>query len=82
MEMEIDPPRRPEREPKPEDLFKAAESGDSSAFAALSKDQLSKSLSLRDDDGRSLLHVAASSGQLEVRLLTLACLAARKMPRK
>ncbi|EXB65070.1 26S proteasome non-ATPase regulatory subunit 10 [Morus notabilis] len=69
MEMEIDPPRRPNRDFKPQDLFKAAETGDSSAFTSLSKEELSKSLSLRNEDGRSLLHVAASSGQLEVRLL-------------
>ena len=68
MEMEIDPPPRPECQFQHEDLFRAAETGDSSVFKALSKDQLSKSLSLRNEDGRSLLHVAASSGQLEVRL--------------
>lgn len=61
--MEIDSPPL-----KTEDLFKASEAGDSSVFKAMSKDQLSKALSLRNEDGRSLFHVAASSGHLEVRV--------------
>ncbi|KAF4396349.1 hypothetical protein G4B88_019149 [Cannabis sativa] len=66
MEMEIDSTLQPERQFKAEDLFKAAETGDSSTFQALSKEQLSKSFSLRNEDGRSLLHIAASSSQVEV----------------
>ncbi|KDO83088.1 hypothetical protein CISIN_1g026440mg [Citrus sinensis] len=51
---------------KDKDLFKAAETGDSSTFKSLSKQQLLKSLSLRNDDDRTLLHVAASCGHPEV----------------
>ncbi|XP_049405747.1 uncharacterized protein LOC125869221 isoform X1 [Solanum stenotomum] len=51
---------------KDKDLFKAAESGDSSLFKSLPKEQLFKSLSLRNEDARSLLHVAVSSGHTEV----------------
>ncbi|KAF7125023.1 hypothetical protein RHSIM_Rhsim12G0134100 [Rhododendron simsii] len=51
---------------KDEDLFKAAENGDSSIFEALSHQQLLKSLSLRNEDRRSLLHVAASSSRSAV----------------
>lgn len=53
---------------KDEHLFKAAETGDSSAFTALSSQQLSQSLSLRNEDDRSLLHVAVSSGHADVSL--------------
>ncbi|KAK7849916.1 26s proteasome non-atpase regulatory subunit 10 [Quercus suber] len=67
MDMEIDPPNtNPEVEIKDDDLFKAAESGDASTFESLSQNQLSKALSLRNEDGRSLLHVAASSSHPEV----------------
>ncbi|GFY98412.1 ankyrin repeat family protein [Actinidia rufa] len=69
MDMEIDPPKpevRDEQGNKVEDLFNAAEKGDSSIFRALSQEQLLKALSLRNDDCRSLLHVAASSGHAEV----------------
>ncbi|KAH0853973.1 hypothetical protein HID58_092732 [Brassica napus] len=44
-----------------EELFKAAESGDFSVFMSLSLQQLAKSISFRNEDGRSLLHVSASS---------------------
>ncbi|KAK3421851.1 hypothetical protein EUGRSUZ_G02461 [Eucalyptus grandis] len=69
MEMEIDsaPSATPEQRPiRDEDLFKAAEGGDPAAFRALARDQLSKVLSLRNEDGRSLLHVAASAGHAEI----------------
>lgn len=56
---------------KDDDLFKAAESGDSSVFRALSPEQFSKSLALRNEDGRSLLHVAVSSSHAEVRFGTI-----------
>ncbi|PNX85613.1 26S proteasome non-ATPase regulatory subunit 10-like protein [Trifolium pratense] len=51
---------------KEKDLFKAAEEGDSSIFESLSPQSLSKSLSLTNEDARSLLHVAASSGHSKV----------------
>ncbi|KAK6133752.1 hypothetical protein DH2020_032463 [Rehmannia glutinosa] len=62
--MEID--GNPASEIKDKDLFKAAESGDSSVFKSLSEEQLHKASSLRNEDGRSLLHVAVSSSQPEV----------------
>lgn len=62
MDMEIEEPAVV----KDEDLFKAAENGDSSIFEALSPQQLLKSLSLRNEDCRSLLHVATSSARTEV----------------
>ncbi|ONK64805.1 uncharacterized protein A4U43_C07F30130 [Asparagus officinalis] len=52
--------------PKPKELFKSAEKGDASLFKSLTGDQLNNVRSLRNDDGRSLLHVAAASGQSEV----------------
>jgi 26S proteasome non-ATPase regulatory subunit 10 len=51
---------------KEKDLFKAAEEGDSSIFESLSPQSLSKSFSLTNEDARSLLHVAASSGHSKV----------------
>jgi 26S proteasome non-ATPase regulatory subunit 10 len=65
MDMEIDTGRE-ELQIKDDDLFRAAESGDASTFKSLSREQLSRALSLRNEDGRSLLHVAASSSQSEV----------------
>ena len=65
MDMEIDTVE-PESLIKDEDLFRAAESGDSSVFRALSPQQFLRALSLRNEDGRSLLHVATSSGHSEV----------------
>lgn len=52
--------------PKAEELFRAAEAGDSQAFRSLSGDDLQRARSLRNEDGRSLLHVAASFGHAEV----------------
>ncbi|XP_028061732.1 poly [ADP-ribose] polymerase tankyrase-like isoform X2 [Camellia sinensis] len=69
MEMEIDPPKKLEvgaEAIKDDDFFNAAENGDSSFFEALSHDQLLKALSLRNEDCRSLLHVAASSAHPKV----------------
>ncbi|KAF5931285.1 hypothetical protein HYC85_032158 [Camellia sinensis] len=69
MEMEIDPPKKPEvgaEAIKDDDFFNAAENGDSSFFEALSHDQLLKALSLRNEDCRLLLHVAASSAHPKV----------------
>ncbi|KAM7464468.1 hypothetical protein LguiA_032589 [Lonicera macranthoides] len=78
MEMEIDAPN-PEVsgiQIKDDDLFKAAESGDSSIFKSLSQQHLLHSLSLRNEDRRSLLHVAASSGHTQVVKLLSAAAAA------
>ncbi|CAL5422705.1 unnamed protein product [Camellia sinensis] len=69
MEMEIDPPKKLEvgaEAIKDDDFFIAAENDDSSFFEALSHDQLLKALSLRNEDCRSLLHVAASSAHPKV----------------
>lgn len=54
---------------KGEDLFRAAESDDSSVFKSLSEEQLSKASRLRNEDGRSLLHVAVSSSNTKVQLI-------------
>ncbi|KAL0296863.1 UNVERIFIED_CONTAM: hypothetical protein Sradi_6738400 [Sesamum radiatum] len=62
--MEID--GKPATQIKVGDLFKAAESGDSSLFKSLSEEQILKASSLRNEDGRSLLHVAVSSSKTEV----------------
>jgi 26S proteasome non-ATPase regulatory subunit 10 len=48
--------------PSEKELFLAAESGDADAFSALAPADLAAALSLRNEDGRSLLHVAAASG--------------------
>ncbi|KAL9246345.1 hypothetical protein vseg_019892 [Gypsophila vaccaria] len=45
---------------KEEELLKGAETGNTSVFKSLSSQQLYDSLSLRNDDARSLLHVASS----------------------
>ncbi|KHG01708.1 ankrd52 [Gossypium arboreum] len=63
--MEINPPTK-SVEIKEKDLFKAAEKGDSSIFKSLSQDHLTKSVKLRNEDARSLLHVAVSSAHPEV----------------
>ena len=70
MDMEIDPPNSSEQQPKAEDLFKAAEAGDASVFKSLCQKQLAEAVSLRNDDARSVLHVAVSSSNSEVRLLS------------
>ncbi|XP_021807604.1 26S proteasome non-ATPase regulatory subunit 10 isoform X1 [Prunus avium] len=72
MDMEIDPPKSSEQQPKAEDLFKAAEAGDASVFKSLSQKQLAEALSLRNDDARSVLHVAVSSSNSEVVKVLLA----------
>ncbi|XP_054775822.1 uncharacterized protein LOC129284383 [Prosopis cineraria] len=67
MDMEVDPPN-PEQQQvvKASDLFKAAENGDVSTFQPLSPVNLSDALVLRNEDERSLLHVAASSGHSQM----------------
>lgn len=64
----MDPPKQSQHQPiiKDKDLFEAAETGDSSTFQSLAPEHISKSLSLRNEDGRSLLHVAVSSRRPEV----------------
>ncbi|CAH1414200.1 unnamed protein product [Lactuca virosa] len=70
-EMEIDP-QYPEPEAdkteiiNDDDLFRAADNGDVSFFKSLSQAQLLRCLALRNEDGRSLLHVAVSSARTEV----------------
>ncbi|KAG1368622.1 putative Ankyrin repeat family protein [Cocos nucifera] len=51
--------------PKQEDLFRAAEKGDAALFSSLGEEALHRARSMRNEDGRSLLHVAASSGHPE-----------------
>ncbi|KAM0983827.1 hypothetical protein ACFX2C_011315 [Malus domestica] len=70
--MEIDHPAPSEQKLKAEDLFKAAETGDSSALKSLSQKQLAEAFSLRNEDARSILHVAVSSGRSEVVKLLIA----------
>lgn len=65
MDMEIDNPNST-TQLKSEELFKAAEAGDSSVFESLSQQNLLKIVSLRNEDQRSLLHVATSSGHTQV----------------
>ncbi|KAJ9549221.1 hypothetical protein OSB04_021764 [Centaurea solstitialis] len=67
--MEIDPPNSSADQTvkiNDDELFKAADAGDVSVFKSLSQPQLIRSLALRNEDGRSLLHVAVSSARLEV----------------
>eukprot|EP00249_Psilotum_nudum_P029227 c39701_g1_i1 orf=79-825(+) len=49
-----------------QDLFKSAEAGNVSVFQSLSQDQLSKLSCLLNEDGRSLLHVAAAAGHEQI----------------
>jgi 26S proteasome non-ATPase regulatory subunit 10 len=51
-----------EDKPSEKELFLAAESGDADAFSSLAPADLAAALALRNEDGRSLLHVAAASG--------------------
>lgn len=49
------------------DLFRAAGAGESGIFSSLSQEHLQRAARvLRNEDGRSLLHVATSSGHTEV----------------
>ncbi|WVZ09854.1 hypothetical protein V8G54_014384 [Vigna mungo] len=63
--MEVDSEKK-QQSLKEKDLFKAAEEGDTATFQALSAETLSKALSLRNEDARSLLHVAASFGHSQI----------------
>ncbi|CAI9096506.1 OLC1v1032671C5 [Oldenlandia corymbosa var. corymbosa] len=68
MEMEIDSAvsSKPNIQIKAGDLFKAAEKGDVSLFESLPEEQFLKALALRNEDDRSLLHVAVSFGQTQI----------------
>jgi hypothetical protein len=48
-------------------VFEAASSGDTHYFTCLTPQEISKICSSRDDDERSVLHVAAACGHAEVR---------------
>jgi 26S proteasome non-ATPase regulatory subunit 10 len=61
-EMDVDAAAGGESRPSEKELFGAAESGDVSAFASLT----AADLSLRNEDGRSLVHVAATAGHAQV----------------
>jgi hypothetical protein len=61
--MDVDEAGGEERRPSEKELFRAAESGDAAAFASLAP----ADLSLRNEDGRSLLHVAAAAGHPQAR---------------
>ncbi|KAF8709832.1 hypothetical protein HU200_029545 [Digitaria exilis] len=61
--MDVDASGGGERRPSEKELFRAAESGDASAFASLTP----ADLSLRNEDSRSLLHVAAAAGRPQAR---------------
>ncbi|XP_068655023.1 uncharacterized protein [Aristolochia californica] len=54
------------RHVKDEDLFRAAELGELSVFQSLSEEELQRAQSLRNEDGRSLLHVAVAFGHAKV----------------
>ncbi|KAM0881259.1 hypothetical protein ACQ4PT_033053 [Festuca glaucescens] len=49
-----------EEKPSEKELFLAAESGDADAFSSLAPADLAAALSLRNEDGRSLLHVVTA----------------------
>ncbi|KAJ7570698.1 hypothetical protein O6H91_01G132100 [Diphasiastrum complanatum] len=55
-----------EEELSKDDLFKAAESGRVEVFETLSHRQLSRLCALRNEDDRTLLHVAAAAGHSSV----------------
>jgi 26S proteasome non-ATPase regulatory subunit 10 len=56
---------------QPEELFEAAGKGDIHVFKELTEPQLHQALSLKNEDERSLLHVAAAAGHAQVvQLLT------------
>jgi 26S proteasome non-ATPase regulatory subunit 10 len=61
--MDVDRAGGGERRPSEKELFRAAESGEAAAFSSLA----TADLSLRNEDGRSLLHVAAAAGHPQAR---------------
>lgn len=60
--MEVDALAGGGERPSDKELFLAAESGDAAPFSSRDPASLAAALSLRNEDGRSLLHVAAASG--------------------
>uniref|UniRef100_A0A0D6R704 Uncharacterized protein n=1 Tax=Araucaria cunninghamii TaxID=56994 RepID=A0A0D6R704_ARACU len=66
--MEIDVPASTTTNMKDDDLFKAAESGNLEVFQRLAEDQLqlNRARSIRNEDSRSLLHVAAAAGHHQI----------------
>jgi len=65
--MDVDAGGGGEARPSEKELFSAAESCDASALASLTP----ADLSLRNEDGRSLVHVAAAAGHPQVVLALL-----------
>ena len=61
--MDVDAGGGGEGRPSAKELFSAAESCDASALASLTP----ADLSLRNEDGRSLVHVAAAAGHPQAR---------------
>ena len=61
--MDVDAGGGGEARPSEKELFSAAESCDASALASLTP----ADLSLRNEDGRSLVHVAAAAGHPQAR---------------
>ena len=61
--MDVDASGGGEARPSEKELFSAAESCDASALASLTP----ADLSLRNEDGRSLVHVAAAAGHPQAR---------------
>ncbi|BBM99013.1 26S proteasome non-ATPase regulatory subunit 10 [Marchantia polymorpha subsp. ruderalis] len=53
-------------QPQDEAIWTAAEKGDRSFFDTLSEPQILKALTLKNEDGRSILHVAAAAGHSQV----------------
>lgn len=71
MDMEIDEPQLMDDEARPltdDALFRAAEAGKVGILRQLSGEEIDRASSIRNEDGRSLLHVAASAAQTEVSL--------------
>ncbi|KAG8061056.1 hypothetical protein GUJ93_ZPchr0003g18622 [Zizania palustris] len=64
--MDVDGAAAGGERPSEKELFQAAETGDAAAFSTLAPADLAAALSLRNEDGRSLLHVAAAFGHAKV----------------
>ncbi|KAL2652574.1 hypothetical protein R1flu_020702 [Riccia fluitans] len=54
------------KQPQDEAIWEGAEKGNRSFFDELTEPQILKALTLRNEDGRSILHVASSNGHFEV----------------
>ncbi|KAI4972776.1 hypothetical protein ZWY2020_003701 [Hordeum vulgare] len=62
-----------EEKPLEKELFLAAESGATNVFASLAPTDLAAALSLRNEDGRSLIHIAAASGHPKASTVASPC---------